>query len=679
VRSTYNPDGTLASSIDAAGAVTTYTYDARGRVVASTDPDGRTSTTGYDAVNRPVTVQSPSGAVTTTSYDADGRTVAIAYSDGHTPNVAMSYDPAGRRVSMTDGTGVSSWSYDVFGELTSQSNGAGSTVGYAYDDGGNRTSITYPGAIGSVTNAYNAGGQLASVKDPAGRKTSFGYNPDGALTTTTYPNGTVVTNSYNAADQQTATTLNKGSTVLGALTYGRDTLGQLSSQTPSGGLSGSARTFSYTPLQQVSSAVSGSATSNYAYDAADHLTSNATTTQAYDPAGRLCWSAAVPVTGSATCDAAPAGSTRYGYDADGRRTAITPPTGTATAYTYDQTGQLASATTPAGSGSYTYDGDGRRASKTVGGATTRYTYSGPTLLSDGATYIYGPGGLPIEQIKGSTVSYYVHDHLGSTVALTDSAGAIAATYAYDVYGKVTEKTGSVDTPLQYGLGYTDAESGLVYLSARYYDPATGQFLSVDPMVATTMSAYGYADGNPLNAVDPTGLCSTWCWIGIGAAVVAVGVLTMGVGTAGIMAAGTAFVEAGGIEVAGGLITAGGAIGAAASSRGGRGPVEKGQAGVARSEAAATARGETVIGREVTVDTSGGRTRIDLVVRKPDGSLLFIEAKNGQHAGLTRNQKTAFPAIESEGCTPMGQNAANAGLKPGVHIPATPVQVDRWGK
>ena len=41
--------------------------------------------------------------------------------------------------------------------------------------------------------------------------------------------------------------------------------------------------------------------------------------------------------------------------------------------------------------------------------------------------------------------------------------------------------------------------------ARYYDPSTGQFLSVDTDVATTLSPYGYVAGNPLNDTDPTGL------------------------------------------------------------------------------------------------------------------------------------------------------------------------------
>ena len=42
---------------------------------------------------------------------------------------------------------------------------------------------------------------------------------------------------------------------------------------------------------------------------------------------------------------------------------------------------------------------------------------------------------------------------------------------------------------------------------RYYDPATGQFLSVDPLVAATEQPYSYAGNNPVNVTDPSGLCS----------------------------------------------------------------------------------------------------------------------------------------------------------------------------
>ena len=60
--------------------------------------------------------------------------------------------------------------------------------------------------------------------------------------------------------------------------------------------------------------------------------------------------------------------------------------------------------------------------------------------------------------------------------------------------------------------YTDAETGFVYLQARYYDPATGQFITRDPIEAIAREAYGYVRANPSNATDSSGLCGgPRCW------------------------------------------------------------------------------------------------------------------------------------------------------------------------
>lgn len=49
-------------------------------------------------------------------------------------------------------------------------------------------------------------------------------------------------------------------------------------------------------------------------------------------------------------------------------------------------------------------------------------------------------------------------------------------------------------------------------SVRFYDPATGQFLTRDPIESVTRSPYAYVYGNPLNATDPSGLApwDDWC-------------------------------------------------------------------------------------------------------------------------------------------------------------------------
>jgi RHS repeat-associated protein len=111
--------------------------------------------------------------------------------------------------------------------------------------------------------------------------------------------------------------------------------------------------------------------------------------------------------------------------------------------------------------------------------------------------------------------------------------------------------------------------------------------------------------------------------------------------------------------------------------GGAAAVAKGEAGVQQSIAAAEARGETILGREITVDTSGARVRPDLLAQDVEGNLKFIESKNGPFASLTPNQEVGYPLLESEGGIPEGLNALNVGLTPGEPIGAVPIQVDWW--
>lgn len=161
---------------------------------------------------------------------------------------------------------------------------------------------------------------------------------------------------------------------------------------------------------------------------------------------------------------------------------------------------------------YTYDGTGLRASETTSAGTQQFTWDFsqpiPLLVSDGTnSYIYGPGGIPIEQIDSSgNVTYLHQDQLGSTRMLTDPSGNVTATYSYSPYGSVTSKTGTGSTPLGFAGQYTDAQTGLIYMRTRYCDPATGQFLTVDPAVILTAERYSYAADAPLNFVDPAGLC-----------------------------------------------------------------------------------------------------------------------------------------------------------------------------
>jgi RHS repeat-associated protein len=252
-------------------------------------------------------------------------------------------------------------------------------------------------------------------------------------------------------------------------------------------------------------------TRSYQYDAADRLMQVSVgptpTTLTYDNAGELLSFA----TGTTTA--------QFTYDPQGNRTQRTDLGAQTRTYGWDQANRLVTFTgPPPGSqqptqASYTYNGDGLRQSKTVNGVPEAFTYDMadglPLILRDGtSSFVTGPGGLPLEQIAADgTVTYFHADRLGSTRALTNASGLPVASYAYDPYGNVLSVTGQASTPLQYAGQYTDAETGLQYLRARYYDPATAQFVSRDPWVSATRQAYAYAGSNPQNGTDPSGM---WC-------------------------------------------------------------------------------------------------------------------------------------------------------------------------
>jgi RHS repeat-associated protein len=499
----YDPDGDKTSYTDAVGATTTYAYNYLDELGSATDPDAHTTSYAYDADGNQLTMTKPSSDVTTWAYDADGEVSAVSYSDGVTQGVASAYDPDGNVTVMSDASGTSSYAYDPADRLSSYENGAGATVRYGYDADGDVTTLAYPNGQ-SVTKTYDSLDRLSSVTDWLANTTDFSYDADSDLTGADYPNGVDSSTTYDDADQVASITDTKSATTLASLSYTRDDYGDITAETDTGTPGAGTTGYVYNPLHELTAA----GPSGYGYDAAHDLTTNpAGAAQAFDPAGELCWSG----TGSGACGSPPGGTTTYSYSSDGNRTTTTPPSGPATSFSWDQANDLAEVTTGDSSASYSYDGNGLRQSETVGDSTTQFTWDVqgplPLLLSDGAnSYIYGPGGTPIEQVSSAgTPSYLLVDQLGSTRALTNSSGAVTATFTYDAWGNLTGSTGSATTPFMYAGQYLDPTTGLYYMQARWYDPSTGEFLSVDPAFNATLDAYGYSDENPLDATDPSGL------------------------------------------------------------------------------------------------------------------------------------------------------------------------------
>jgi RHS repeat-associated protein len=333
--------------------------------------------------------------------------------------------------------------------------------------------------------------------------------------------GVVDTFTFNAADQMTNVASMKGGNTLFSSTYARDSANQVTSDSSAASGTGLYR---YTALNQVcyagpnnsnacASPPSGSIA--YAYDAADNLTQKGSTQQAFNAADELCWTAST----SGACASPPSGATTYQYDTRGNRTNVIPNVGQAQILTYDQADRLIKYAV-ASTTSYGYNADGLRMCKYTGSSAqpcqatgnTPYVWAiagpQPLLIKDGITaFVYGPGGLPLEQVTTSATNWFHHDQLGSTRLVTDAAGSVQATYVYDPFGNLVLSTGSVVNPFRFGGQYLDSESGLYYLRARYYDSLTGQFLTTDPIVRVTREPYAFVEGDPLNATDANGLAT----------------------------------------------------------------------------------------------------------------------------------------------------------------------------
>ena len=496
----YDGAGQVTSQTDGNKHTTTYARNVLEEVAEVTDPLGHKTTKHYDFAGNLTSLTDPAKRTTSYAYDEDSRLLTIRYSAETTPTVKYEYDKDGNRTTQHDGTGTSTYTYDQLDRLTETKDGHGDTTSYEYDLANEQTKITYPNGK-AVTRSYDSNGRLKSVTDWLEHTTKFGYDAGSNLIATIFPSATgdEDTYKYDEADQASEIKMTKGTEALASLAYTRNRDGEIT-EAASKGLPGEEKP-AY--VYDENSRITKAAGSTYKYDAANNATQIAGSTYAYNSADEL--------------ETGP--SLTYTYDEIGQRTKTTPSGGAATSYGYDQAGNLTSVERPkegeaaAIKDTYAYNGDGLRTSQAISGTVGYLAWdtaeSLPLVLNDGTnSYIYGPANVPVEQINNSTstVEYLHHDQAGSTRLLTGSTGTVTGKCTYGAYGTPTCE-GTATTPLGYDSQYTNSDTGLVYLRARQYDPATAQFTSVDPLAPITREPYAYAENDPLNVGDPTGLFS----------------------------------------------------------------------------------------------------------------------------------------------------------------------------
>jgi len=472
----------VTQPIDASGAYPTTTsfLDPSGQVVAVTGPAGDAS-----ACNALVT--STCADTVYNNYDAEGRVIGKTYTDS-TPSVTITYNNDGTRHQMTDGTGTSTYTYNLLSQVIAATNGAGSTVTYGYSSTDALTCMSYPNAAGDTCSSSGAGtmsppsGDITYVYDDQGKLSlivtwtgvtlTYAYDCAGQIAwvstgastgtpcTPTSPSplpipttSSAVTTQYGYTNGQLssmATTTIGGSSNLLSFALLRDGDNNVSSSTPTVGTTAKpADVYHYTDAagRITSGPITGSTGStSYAYNASGSISAstNNFSDTSYSESGELCWTAG---SGGSSCSVPPSNATTYGYDKSGQQTSANPPVGGANPQSYgwnqasselvcvNINGSTCSLSSPTTSTTlYSYDGDGLRTSTTFQSQTSQFVWDSQSteLLADGANdYVYGlNSSVPLLQIAASGSSPAVDllcvDSNGNTRGLVQVSGGTSS-------------------------------------------------------------------------------------------------------------------------------------------------------------------------------------------------------------------------------------------------------------
>jgi RHS repeat-associated protein len=497
-RYVYDEKNRLISMRDAEDRRTTYAYDDDGnRTTVTVDPGdsphlARTATRSYDLAGNLLNVVDAKGQTTTYAYDVLGRLTTVHKPGGVT--VGYTYDEVGNRLTSVDSRGTTAYEYNADGQLKKATTPDGKVVRYDYYADGKRHHLTYSGTPQrQAVYDYDASGRLASVTGPAGDETTYTYYADGALHTTTLPNGVTGTDVYDDAGRLQSLTYAGEETLL-SISYTRNRNGEPKTIVDS---RQGTSTYTYDALDQLTSETRGGQVTAYTYDAVG----NRLTKQVDDdPATSYGYDAANELTS--------AGSTSYDYDANGSRT--TKDDGATTTYDWNSDNLLTGTSSGQLATSYVYDGEDQRVAAIENGTETDFVLDSTvgdevvlqeTTGEDTATYTYGAGLVSREAADGS-IRYLLADALGSVRLETDADGEVVKEHSYDAFGTELGTQDLSGNRFRFTGQWSDG-SGLTFLRARFYDPDSGSFLSVDPEPSTG-SPYVYCGNCPLLRVDPSG-------------------------------------------------------------------------------------------------------------------------------------------------------------------------------
>ncbi|MEV7679883.1 LamG-like jellyroll fold domain-containing protein [Streptomyces sp. NPDC088341] len=552
----FDVNGNLLAAVSATGARTTYTYDALGRMTGQAEPvaDGRSITMafGYDAAGNRTRTTDGRGNTTTYTYTPWGlpestvEPVTAAHPALADRTFTTVYDAAGQDVAELLPGGVRRERiYDALGRLTGETGtgaeAATTTRTFAYDLADRMISQGTDSALAQDTFTYNDRGLLLTAQGPSGTS-SYTYDADGGMTartnggwTTEYGydsagridwlwdeiTGNDIWYDFDAAGRPTIeqyAVLPTGSTdwtVSARRSYGYDSLGRLTSDRitdPTGVTQTASTSYGYDLDDRLTSkstqGVAGASDNTYAYDRAGRLTAwtngPATTSYEWDDAGNRSGAGNAVSTYDARNRLLTDGTSAYGYTPRGTLTSVTAPGQDTRSLSFDAFERKITD----GASTFAYDSLDR----VLRSGQTSLSYDGGSdnLAADGTgRYSRTPDGSLLAIAKGTTRQWAVTDrHTDLVAGLSPDGTTVTGSTSYDPFGEQTASAGTTSA-LGYQSGWTDPASGDVNMAARWYQPGTGGFssrdtLRPDPGPSAQANLYLYANGDPLNGIDPSG-------------------------------------------------------------------------------------------------------------------------------------------------------------------------------
>ena len=538
-----DPLGRPVLAVDPLGEATSTAFDLLDRPVSATDPLGHVRAVAYDPLGRPISSTRPSGAVETFAYDDLGGLASAVDAEGGVLSVAR--DAFGRATAATNACGerVFSASYDAAGRLASRTGGSGTTLSFVYDAVGRL--LRREGPSGTDAFSYDAAGGLllasnaviaeTFVRDACGRvasatfgfpggpsiAVSFARDAGGLATNAVLPSGIAVLRTYDADGRPVSVSAGPGR----EWTFAYDAAGRLVSVASPDGLSD---TLAYDAAGRISAwNAGGFAARAIERDAAgrrvrDAVVAGSVPAPDADRVTALAFDAARrPVSGSLRLGAAAPLPLAFLHDGNGALTNLLAGGASVLSAAHDDLGRPAAAQGEA----FLRDALGAVVATERGGARRLWIpdpddpLRRPLAECDGTgapvrTYLWSGARLLgfLDATNGLVVAHC--DEQGSVVALSDEGGTLLHAAAYGPFGEDWGSAGENPTPFawlgSWGVRRVPGAGALgpLHLTAhRLYSPALRRFLSPDPLgPAGGLNPYAYP-GDPLENIDPLGLCA----------------------------------------------------------------------------------------------------------------------------------------------------------------------------